>query len=72
MDGSSQAFEGGAKKNFESVDCGLNFGAGYDFIKNVSAGVRYYLGLSNVFKPESGADSRSENSVLVLSVGYMF
>lgn len=72
LDGYSQTFDEDAKKYFESVDFGLNFGAGYDFTKNVSAGVRYNLGLSNILKTEPGDNSESQNSVFSLSVGYKF
>jgi hypothetical protein len=72
MDGYSQTFDDDAKDYFESVDFGLNFGAGYDFTKNISAGIRYNLGLSNILKTEPGDNSKSENSVFSLSVGYKF
>ncbi len=60
------------KDSFESVDFGLNFGAGYDFTDNISAGLRYNLGLSNIAKTESGDDSKLNNSVLSISLGYKF
>ncbi|WP_310381881.1 porin family protein [Flavobacterium sp.] len=61
-----------AKDIFESVDFGLNLGAGYDFTKKISAGVRYNVGLSNIEKTESGDDSKIKNSVFSLSLGYKF
>lgn len=60
------------KDNFESIDFGLNFGAGYDFTENFSAGVRYNLGLANIAKTEEGDDSKVHNGVFSLSVGYKF
>jgi len=72
LDGYSQTVDQDAKDYFESVDFGFNLGAGYDFTKNVSAGVRYNLGLSNILKTEPGDSSKSENSVFSLSVGYIF
>lgn len=60
------------KDDLESVDFGLNFGAGYDFTENLSAGLRYNLGLSNVAKTEAGYDSEIKNSVFSISVGYKF
>lgn len=72
LDGSSQTVDEDIKDSFESVDFGLNFGAGYDLTKNVSAGIRYNLGLSNIFKTENGDDSKTQNSVFSLSVGYKF
>lgn len=60
------------KDSFESIDFGLNIGAGYDFTEKLSAGVRYNFGLSNVAKTEAGDDSEIKNSVFSLSVGYKF
>ncbi|MES2573566.1 MAG: porin family protein [Bacteroidota bacterium] len=57
------------KDIFSSTDFGIAAGLGYDFTENLSAGVRYYLGLSNALDV-SGADSK--NSVLAVSVGYKF
>lgn len=62
----------GVKKAFESVDFGLNFGAGYDFTENVSAGVRYNVGLSNIAKTEDADNDTVKNSVLSLSLQYKF
>ena len=55
---------------FKSTDFGLNFGAGYDFTKKFSAGVRYNLGLSNIAE-DSGGDS-VQNSVFSITIGYKF
>ena len=60
------------KDSFESIDFGLNIGAGYDFTEKLSAGVRYNFGLSNVAKTEAGDDTEIKNSVFSLSVGYKF
>ncbi|WP_121366187.1 porin family protein [Flavobacterium limicola] len=59
-----------AKDDFESIDFGVNFGAGYDFTENLSAGLRYNVGLSNIAK-DSGNDKIS-NSVFSVSLGYKF
>ena len=61
-----------AKDLFESVDFGLNLGAGYDFTKKISAGVRYNFGLANVAKTEKGDDSNIKNGVFSASLGYRF
>lgn len=61
-----------AKDLFESIDFGLNLGAGYDFTKKISAGVSYNLGLANVMKTESGDNSEVKNNVFSISVGYKF
>ena len=60
------------KDNVESTDFGLNFGAGYDFTSNLSAGFRYNLGLSNVAKTEAGDDTKIKNTVLSVSLAYKF
>ena len=61
-----------AKDDFESVDFGVNFGAGYDFTENLSVGLRYNLGLSNVYKTEAGDDFKNSNNVFSVSLGYKF
>ncbi|WP_338840541.1 porin family protein [Flavobacterium ginsenosidimutans] len=57
------------KDNFKSTSFSLNIGAGYDFTENISAGVRYNFGVSNIsdFK-----DEKIHNNVISLSVGYKF
>lgn len=59
------------KDQASSVDFGLNFGLGYDFTEKFSAGVRYNLGLSNVYDQE-GSDASAKNSVFSVAVGYKF
>jgi hypothetical protein len=60
------------KEFFESVDFGLNIGAGYEFTKKVSLGVRYNFGLANVGKNEDGSNDKIKNNVFSLSLGYKF
>ncbi|MEO8236869.1 MAG: porin family protein [Flavobacterium sp.] len=60
------------KDSFKSIDFGVNFGAGYDFTENLSAGIRYNLGLANILDTEEGNDTKIKNSVFSLSVGYKF
>ena len=72
VDGFSQTVDQDIKDSFESVDFGLNIGAGYDFTKKVSAGIRYNLGLSNLAKTESGDNTKINNSVFSISLGYKF
>jgi opacity protein-like surface antigen len=69
-DGEKTSSSEDAKDYYKSIDFGVNFGAGYDFTKNISAGLRYNLGLSNIAK--YGDDSKVKNSVFSLSVGYKF
>ncbi|MFH6969046.1 porin family protein [Flavobacterium sp. FlaQc-28] len=65
-----------AKDGFKSVDTGFNFGAGYNFTENVSVGLRYTVGLSNI--ADYDADTWEEaydspkNSVLALTLAYKF
>lgn len=61
-----------AKDFYESINFGVNFGAGYDFTENLSVGLRYNLGLSNIAKTEDGEDFKVNNNVFSLSVGYKF
>lgn len=61
-----------AKDVFESIDFGLNLGAGYDFTENFSIGARYNLGLSNIAKTEEGDDSKLHNGVFSFSAAYKF
>lgn len=59
------------KDSLNSVDFGLNFGAGYDFTDHFTAGARYNLGLSNIYKTDY-TDANVKNSVISVSVGYKF
>lgn len=66
-----------AKDFYKSVDLGFNLGAGYNFTENLSAGIRYTIGLSNVYDKEYDNfedyyDYSIRNSVLALSLGYKF
>ncbi|HEY4618626.1 MAG TPA: porin family protein [Flavobacterium sp.] len=72
LNGYSQTDTQDVKDSFETVDFGLNFGAGYDFDAHFSADIRYNAGLSNIAKTEPGDDTKMHNSVLSLSLGYKF
>lgn len=65
FDGESEDIKDGLK----STDFGVNFGLGYNFTENISAGLRYNLGLSNI-ADDDNADLK--NGVFALSVGYKF
>jgi len=54
-----------------SVNFGLNFGAGYDFTENLSAGLRYNVGLTNIYDTDDD-DYNVKNSVFSISLGYKF
>lgn len=58
------------KELYTTTDLGLNFGAGYDFTENISAGVRYTLGLSNIAK--DAVDTSVQNSNISLGLAYKF
>lgn len=51
----------------QSVDFGLNIGAGYEFDNGLNLGVRYTHGLTDVVK-----DVKGKNSVIGFGVGYSF
>lgn len=72
LNGYNQTDTQDVKDNFETVDFGVNFGAGFDFDAHFSAGIRYNAGLANISKTEPGDDSKMHNSVLSLSLGYKF
>ena len=60
-----------AKQLYQSIDFGLNVGAGYDFTKNVSASVRYNFGLADIGAGEFGGNNIDiNNNVLSISVAY--
>lgn len=63
-----------AKKLFNSTDFGINFGGGYDFTPKLSMGLRYNLGVANLFNDEFkdalGSDVKVQNSVFSLSLAY--
>lgn len=58
------------KEFMSSVDFGLGFGAGYKLENGLNFGVRYNLGLTDVFKENKG--DAIKNGVFQLSVGYFF
>ena len=60
------------KDQFNTVDFGLNFGLGYKFTENLSAGARYNLGLSDINKEVEGEAISVKNSVIQVSIGYSF
>jgi long-subunit fatty acid transport protein len=59
------------KDKTSSVDFSINFGTGYDFTENLTVGLRYNLGLTNVVDIKDSKDS-IKNGVLSVSLGYKF
>lgn len=57
------------KDELKSTDFGVNLGLGYNITENISAGLRYNLGLSQVVDADN-VDIK--NNVFSLSVGYKF
>lgn len=53
--------------DIETVDFGLNIGAGYELPMGLNFGIRYALGLTEIQK-----DSDLKNSVISLGIGYTF
>jgi len=51
----------------ETVDFGLNIGAGYELPMGLNFGVRYSLGLTDIVK-----DTDGKNSAISLGIGYTF
>ncbi|KIA99210.1 hypothetical protein OA93_06155 [Flavobacterium sp. KMS] len=72
VDGESSSEKINVKDDYKSIDFGVNFGAGYDFTENLSAGLRYNLGLSNIAETVEGENYKVKNSVFSLSVAYKF
>ena len=60
------------KSAYKSTDFDLDFGAGYDFTDNISAAIRYNLGLAQLQKVLPSGQSASHNSVFQVSLGYRF
>lgn len=66
--------------NENSVDLGFNLGAGYNFTDNISVGIRYTVGLSDVYEYANNNDidgfgyfdDRHANNVLALTAAYKF
>ena len=51
----------------ETVDFGVNIGAGYELPMGLNFGIRYGLGLTDIVK-----DTDGKNSVISLGIGYSF
>jgi hypothetical protein len=61
------------KDNYNTVDYGMNIGAGYELKQGILFQLRYNLGLSDISKTATGATKYSEkNTGFQVSVGYKF
>jgi len=57
------------KKQISSTDIGFNIGAGYKLYNKINFGIRYSIGLTNI---NNNGNSKINNTVLQLSIGYFF
>ena len=57
-----------SKDLYNSIDYGINLGAGYDITKNFSVGIRYNLGVCNIGK----YSYEIKNSVFSIATNYKF
>lgn len=66
--------QGDIKEEVEGLDFGLNFGLGYKMDSGLNVGVRYNLGIANIFKSEDEFDDdyKVNNSVFQFYLGFMF
>ncbi|MFM9988481.1 porin family protein [Flavobacterium sp.] len=61
------------KDDYNSIDYGMNVGAGYELKQGIMFQLRYNIGLSDVSKsPAIGTNYKDKNSVFQVSVGYKF
>ncbi len=65
-------YEFDAKDQLKEVDFGLNIGSGYDFNKQFSLGIRYYVGITKMANSDYVKDFYNRNSILSLSAAYSF
>lgn len=79
-EGNIEGEDGDVKDYFKDFEYGLNFGLGYKLFNGIFFQGRYNLGLAKVFDSDKLSDDlgfdvgeiKSKNSVIQLSVGYMF
>lgn len=60
------------KDETSGIDFGVGFGAGYKMDSGLNFALRYNLGLSNTNDFEGSDDFNQKNSVIQVSVGFMF
>lgn len=59
------------KDEIKGIDFGFNLGLGYKLESGLNFGARYNLGLSDLWDFDNGG-IKNQNSVIQISVGYMF
>lgn len=72
ISGGGESMTVDSKDAYQSVDFGLNLGAGYELPMGVFFDARYNLGLSKVNKESDSGMKDIKNSVIQVSVGYKF
>jgi opacity protein-like surface antigen len=60
------------KDFYKSIDFGINLGAGYDFTDNLSADVRYNMGVAGTVKNLPAGATDTNHRVLSLNLAYKF
>jgi hypothetical protein len=66
---------GSVSNDFNALDFGIAFGAGFDFASGANLGFRYVLGLSNITKVDTtgapaGTSITTTNQVIQFSIGF--
>ena len=72
MAGISASADTDIKEYMNTLELGLNLGADVVMMKNIMLGVRYNLGLSNIYKEQEGYQSKVKNRVIMINLGYLF
>jgi len=68
----NKEYEMDVQNEFNKVDFGFNFGGGYEFNDQLSAAVRYYVGITKIANSDYVKDFYNRNSIFTLSVAYTF
>jgi len=61
-----------SKDNYKSIDFALNLGVGYEFGDGLLVDARYSVGLSNIYENKGGGNTKANNSVFQISLGFKF
>ncbi len=72
FNGETESVDQNVNDSFKSIDLGLGVGMGYAFDNKLNVAARYNFGLSNIIDDDDAEDSKSQNSVFQISLGYRF
>jgi hypothetical protein len=72
VDYQGNTYEPDVKDEFKKVDFGFNAGSGYDFNRQFSLAIRYYVGITKMANSDYVRDFYNRNSILSLSAAYTF